>query len=117
MQLAVTLAADIQRHVISEGVVTISISGEIVEGDGESLIANVKAAEAKGYTISEIRLNSMGGNLSEGTALVRIIRRTALSTVVLSGDTCASACFLAFAAGLMRTVQLGARVGVHAGIE
>jgi len=64
MQLALTptIAADIQRNVISEGVVAISISGEIVEGDGESLIANVKAAEAKGYTISEIRLNSIGGN-------------------------------------------------------
>src|SRR4051812_9835206 len=116
MQFALTptIAADIQRHVISEGVVAISISGEIVECDAERLIANVKAAEAKGYTISEIRLNSIGGNLSEGTTVARIIRLAAIRTVVLSGDTCTSVCFLLFAAGLTRYVQLGARIGVHA---
>ena len=109
-----TKAARIDRQVTSPLSITISIDGEIVEGDGEALKLEIGRAETLKSTISEIQLNSIGGSLFEGANIARIIRNALLDTVVASGDTCASACFLAFAAGSTRTVHSGARVGVHA---
>jgi hypothetical protein len=112
--LAPANAAEIERRVTAKGAVSISIAGEIVEGDGQAVRLEIVRAEAEGYAISEIQLNSVGGRLFEGGDIARTIRAASLKTVVASGATCASACFLAFAAGLTRSVHSGARVGVHA---
>lgn len=106
-------AAEVERHPTTSGAVTISIAGEIVEGDAEALRREIRRAAIGGYFISEIQLNSIGGSLFEGTSIARVIRATSLNTSVAVGDTCASVCFLAFAAGSTRSVHLGARVGVH----
>jgi len=50
----------------------------------------------------------------EGVAMVRLIHGAKLNTNVKFGATCASVCFLAFAAGAEKYVDLAARVGVHA---
>src|ERR1700693_3578863 len=49
--------------------------------------------------VSGMRFNSPGGNLLEGVKLASIIRYAKIATIVPNGAKCASACFVAFAAG------------------
>jgi len=106
--------AEVKRHVTADGTVAISIAGEIVEGDAEALRLEIQRAQLANYPISEIQLNSIGGSLYEGTSLARVVRAASLNTRVAERNICASACFLVFAAGSTKSVQNGARVGVHA---
>jgi hypothetical protein len=64
--------------------------------------------------ISGIRLSSPGGNVAEGFNLARIVRIAKMATIVPDGATCASACFIVFAAGSGKPVGYAARIGVHA---
>jgi hypothetical protein len=106
--------AEIKYRATENRLVTISINGEIAKGDGESFRSQIKEAEIKGYVVSEVQLNSGGGSLFEGTSVARAIRKRLLNTVVVPGGTCASACFVIFAAGATRSVHPTARVGLHA---
>jgi hypothetical protein len=106
--------AEFERHAMAGGNVAISIAGEIVEGDAEALRLEIQRAQLANYPISEIQLNSIGGSLYEGTNLARVVRAASLNTRVAERNICASACFLVFAAGSIKSVQNGARVGVHA---
>jgi hypothetical protein len=106
--------AEVERQATAGGTVAISIAGEIVEGDAEALRLEIQRAQLANYPISEIQLNSIGGSLYEGTSLARVVRAASLNTRVAERNICASACFLVFAAGSTKSVQNGARVGVHA---
>jgi hypothetical protein len=106
--------AEVERHAGADKTVAISIAGEIVEGDAEALRLEIRRARFANYSISEIELNSIGGSLYEGTSLAKVVRASSLSTRVAESNICASACFLVFAAGSTKSVQNGARVGVHA---
>jgi hypothetical protein len=106
--------AEIERHVTADETVAISIAGEIVEGDAEALRLEIQRAQSANFSISEIQLNSIGGSLYEGTSLARVVCAASLNTSVAKRNICASACFLIFAAGSTKSVQNGARVGVHA---
>jgi hypothetical protein len=79
--------------------VIISISGEFVEGDTDASKLSIKAANDAEKFVSGVRLNSVGGNLLEGVKLADAIRFAKVATNVGQGAQCASACFLAFAAG------------------
>lgn len=63
--------------------------------------------------MSGIRFNSPGGTLLEGVKLAEIIRYAKMATIVANGSQCASACFVAFAAGAEKFVSYTATVGVH----
>jgi hypothetical protein len=106
--------AEVERHATADGTVAISIAGEIVEGDAEALRLEIQTARFANFPISEIQLNSIGGSLYEGTSLARVVRAASLNTRVMERSICASACFLVFAAGSTKSIQNGARVGVHA---
>lgn len=95
------------------GSVIILVSGGIGPGDGEAFIGALKKAEASGKPIESVQLNSSGGNLREGAKLATAIKLGGLSTVVPSGAVCASACFLAFAAGEQKFAGPDALIGVH----
>ena len=95
------------------GSIIIQVSGGIVPGDGEAFIAALQKAAATGKPIESVQLNSAGGNLGEGAKLATTIKLAKLPTVVLSGAVCASACFLAFAAGEQKFAGEGALIGVH----
>jgi hypothetical protein len=73
----------------------------------------VKQANDGGKFVANIRLNSEGGNLLEGVKLADAIRFGKMSTNVGKLATCASACFLIFAAGSTKFVSYGAQIGVH----
>jgi hypothetical protein len=68
---------------------------------------------ASGKIVEYVQLNSAGGKLVEGVKLATAIREGKISTAVGQGAVCASACFLAFAAGDPKFAGDGARIGVH----
>jgi hypothetical protein len=113
LAIPATNAAQIDYLKIN-GSITISITGEIVVGDAKALKSAINRATDAGHPIHEIELNSVGGNVREGVMMVRLIHGANLNTNVTFGATCASVCFLAFAAGAEKSVDLAARVGVHA---
>jgi hypothetical protein len=108
-----SVAATFKSIATKDGNVLISISGEIVEGDADALKAAIKAANDSGEFVSGVRLNSLGGNLLEGVKLSEIVRFAKTATNVAQGATCASACFLIFAAGETKFANYTAQVGVH----
>ncbi|MGM4885323.1 ATP-dependent Clp protease proteolytic subunit [Tardiphaga sp. 604_B6_N1_1] len=106
-------AADIKSAVTRDGRVVISIIGEISPGDTVTLQAVIKSANDAGKMAASIRLNSIGGNLVEGVKLADAVKFAKMATNVGSNATCASACFLIFAAGETKFANYSARIGVH----
>jgi hypothetical protein len=106
-------AATLTTTVSKENKTIVMLTGEIVESDAEKLKAIIQSANEAGRLVSGIRFNSLGGNLLEGVKLASIIRYGKISTVVANGAKCASACFLAFAAGAQKFASYTASVGVH----
>jgi hypothetical protein len=106
-------AADVKASALKDGRVVVSISGEIVPGDADTFKAAVKVANDAGKLVSSIRLNSIGGNLVEGVRLAEAVRFGKIITNVGQNATCASACFLIFAAGEAKYANYTARIGVH----
>src|SRR5262249_15482426 len=58
-----------------------------------------------------------GGSLSEGVKLAEIIRYGRIATIVPNGSSCASACFVAFAAGAQKIVSYTGSPGGHGASE
>jgi hypothetical protein len=107
------LGASFKSVATKEGHIIILISGEIAEGDTEALKAAIKTANDASKFVSGVRLNSPGGNLLEGVKLAAAVKFAKAATNVAKGGTCASACFLVFAAGEKKFANYAARVGVH----
>jgi hypothetical protein len=95
------------------GRVVIQISGQIAPGDADIFISAVKQANDAGKAVESVQLNSSGGKLVEGARMAAAIKVGKISTTVAQGTVCASACFLAFAAGDPKFVGDGALIGVH----
>src|SRR4051812_25471268 len=91
----------------------IDLNGDIAEGDAEKLKVIIKEANDTQRVVATIRLNSPGGNLLEGVRLSEVTKFGRIATSVLSGSTCASACFIVFAAGNEKYAHYSARIGVH----
>jgi hypothetical protein len=106
-------AASLKSYATKDGRIIVSIAGEITEGDTEVFKAAVKAANDAGKLVTSIRLNSVGGNLLEGVKLSEAVRFAKVATNVGQGATCASACFLIFAAGEAKFANYTAEIGVH----
>ncbi|MGI9571331.1 MAG: hypothetical protein ACR2PH_16690 [Desulfobulbia bacterium] len=71
--------------------------GQVEPGDTDKLLNYFRGLPAKNST--EIYLSSPGGNLYESMALGRFFKNKRIKTVVEEGETCASACALAFLGG------------------
>jgi hypothetical protein len=106
-------AATWKSSTTKDGRIVVSMSGEITEGDTEAFKSAVKAANDVGKLVTSIRLNSIGGNLLEGAKLADVVRFAKVATNVGQGATCASACFLIFAAGETKFANYTAQIGVH----
>ena len=96
-----------------DGKTIVLLSGEILEGDAETLKTEIKTANDAGKLVSGVRLNSAGGNLLEALKLADIVRFAKVATNVAGNATCASACFLVYAAGATKFANYTAQVGVH----
>jgi hypothetical protein len=106
-------AAVIKSSVLKDGRVVLSVSGDIAEGDTVTFKAAVKTANDAGKFVSSIRLDSQGGNLLEGVQLAEVVKFAKMATNVGQNATCASACFLIFAAGETKFANYTAQIGVH----
>jgi len=106
-------AAGLKSIATKENKTIISLLGDIIEGDGESLRQAIQSANATGKLVSAVRLSSAGGVLIEAIKIVEIIRYAKVATSIPNGATCASACFVIFAAGSEKFASYTANVGVH----
>jgi len=106
-------AASLKSVTTKENKTVISLSGEIAEGDADALRKAIQTANDSGKLVSGVRLNSPGGLLVEAVKLVDLIKYAKVVTVVSNGSTCASACFVVFAAGANKFASYSAQVGVH----
>ncbi|WP_314952067.1 ATP-dependent Clp protease proteolytic subunit [Bradyrhizobium cosmicum] len=106
-------AATFKSVATKDGKTIILLSGEIVEGDADTLKAAIKTANDAGKLVTGVRLNSPGGNLLEGLKLADAVRFAKVATNVAGNATCASACFLVYAAGATKFANYTAQVGVH----
>jgi hypothetical protein len=89
---------------------TMYIHGEIEIGDAKK-IADAMIANRK--KLRGVILNSPGGNLLEGAKLTDLVRGLDFDTGVTKGGTCASACFMIWAAGTNRHVYADSSIGIH----
>jgi tetratricopeptide (TPR) repeat protein len=83
----------------------IAVEGDIELGDCERWEAALKP------TVTNVVLNSRGGRVGQGQCISRSIAARRLATHVR--ESCASVCFLLFAAGTQKWACADARIGVH----
>ena len=117
LSVSITAAAEIKSFNLKDDRVEISVSGNIAPGDIDALMASIKAANDAGKLVTSLRLNSEGGNLLEAVRLAAAVKLAKISTNVGQSATCASACFLIFAAGETKYANISARIGVHNAAE
>lgn len=88
--------------------------GSVAEGDAGSLLVALKSADrdASGYKM--LALDSPGGQIIEAFAMVDVMNKERVSTVVRPGASCASACAqVLFLSGSHRTIEGSGRIGLH----
>jgi len=86
------------------------VQGEIVAGDFERFRNALDR-----YGNGPILLNSNGGKVGEALRIAELVRVRQVSTHLPGKATCASACVLILAGGVIRTAEGSARIGVHMG--
>ena len=93
----------------------LTLDGPIVAGDPERLAAAIFEANARGYRLDALRLNSPGGLIWEAMAMAVMVRWVEnMATVVQKDAKCESACFGLFAAGYRKYVDPSpGQIGVH----
>lgn len=105
-------AAGLTTTLSKENRTIVHFNGALAEGDASRFRDIIKTSASSGRPVSAVRLNSSGGSLLEGARLAGIIQTAKIATVIPSEATCASACFIAFAAGNQKFVSATAAVGV-----
>ena len=84
-------------------------SGGFERGDA----ARLEALLRQTANTQVLAFRSPGGLSMEGLAVGRVIRRAGIATHLPANTQCASACTYAFLGGRVRTMEEGARYGVH----
>ena len=105
-------ALQYQRVPVDGSKVIILARGPIVTGDWARFFAFVGDMPPTDRIVG-IALDSPGGNVFEAERLAEMIHKTDTSVLVNSGSTCASACFLLFAAAPRKFAFPDALIGVH----
>lgn len=85
-------------------------SGQIEKGDAARFI---KLFQLNG--IKTVMLDSPGGLVSEALQIATFIQSNGVATHVPEKATCASACVLLLAGGVIRSASPSARIGIHMG--
>ncbi len=107
---------------------TLRVTGMIEEGDATRLRAVLtdmqkSASRTAGQPLTTVELSSLGGDLLEALKLGYLFREFDVATLVRAGDSCLSACALAFLGGtashlptgleVERAVEVGGTLGFH----
>jgi len=99
---------------LSDGDQFVLAKGEIVAGDAERLRVALRSLGRNRYGHKELALESGGGLVAEALKMVALMDQEKVSTFVLSGAACASACAqIVFLAGVHRIVADGGKLGMH----
>ncbi len=112
---------------------TFRLEGEVVQGDAERFrnLFKLSNAPSSSLSSSRVELDSPGGSYIEGLELAKTFRQLGISTLVRTGESCYSACALAFLGGSEplkdptvetefpnqrpeRSLERGAELGFHA---
>jgi hypothetical protein len=97
-----------------DGLRVIVAKGEIVSGDAERLRTALRSADRDPYGNKSFALNSPGGLVDEALAIVAVMDKEKVTTIVPPGAQCASACAqIIFVSGAHRVVLDGSRLGMH----
>jgi hypothetical protein len=114
-------AADIKAS--NDAICAFRLEGAIVLGDHDrlaNLIARSRLDPLNERT-SALCLESLGGSYSEGLKIAELVYSRGISTVVVDGGVCLSACSIIFMAGVLpnrevphRKLSAGAVLGFHA---
>ncbi|WP_235757104.1 hypothetical protein [Paracoccus salsus] len=98
-------------------ILTIMMSGEIVQGDAAALEDELRQYEGRPLTDIAFEFDSPGGSLMEGIRVGQVIAaRTEDTTSRIAGSSspiCASACVYAYIGADFRFIEEGAGLGVH----
>jgi hypothetical protein len=107
-------AMDFSTKQLSDGDRFVLAKGEIVDGDTERLRIALQSVGRNRYGNKELALESGGGLVAEALKMVALMDKKKVSTVVLPGAMCASACAqIVFLAGVHRVVADGGQLGFH----
>lgn len=90
-------------------IVVAEMSGDIEAGD----LARFKRALNRFGYITNLYLDSPGGNLNEALLIGREIRKNNIATGVRAKSVCLSACPYIFIGGLFRTIEPTGVLGMH----
>jgi len=88
----------------------ILLKGAIEEGDFERFSRALAV-----HGTQPLLLSSPGGLVREALQIAETVKARGMSTHIPGGVTCASACVLVFAGGVVRSAEASARIGVHMG--
>jgi ATP-dependent protease ClpP protease subunit len=105
-------AAEIKTLAVQNNKTMLSLTGGIVLGDKVNFL-NAIAWAGSGRPIKAVQLNSLGGSVLEAVEIAGIVRKFNIATSVVNDETCASACFIIFAAGYPKFAAPRAMIGVH----
>lgn len=93
-----------------DAVPIITVVGELLPGDGQAFAR--AAARVPGRAV--VGFASPGGSLIDGLQIGQVARLRRFATFVSERDYCASACAVAWLAGVPRIMQPASRIGFHA---
>ncbi|NDH62898.1 MAG: hypothetical protein EBY18_14900 [Alphaproteobacteria bacterium] len=107
-------AMDFSVVLAPDGLRVVSARGPIVAGDAERLAAALRTADRDPFGNKRLLLNSVGGQVGEALAMVKVMDQEKVTTIVESKAECASACAqILFLSGVHRYVLDGGRLGLH----
>ena len=91
----------------------ITLSGTIVEGDGDKFLTTIKKylkqsyySDSRGNIVLQL-LDSDGGNLPEALRIAEVVRKERITTFVPKKSKCISACAMIFLAGRRSIYEMG----------
>lgn len=104
---------DMPRRLLAEPVTideenALRLRGAITPGDAERIIEDLRAARP-----AIVSLDSPGGSVLDALEIGRVIRDLGAETRLQGQAVCLSACPYAFVGGTTRSIDDGARLGVH----
>lgn len=99
---------------LPDGMRIVLAEGPVEQGDAIRLRVALKLADRDAFGNKVLALDGPGGLIVEAFAMVDVMDREKVSTLVRSGATCASACAqVLFLSGIHRTVEGNGRIGLH----
>lgn len=107
-------AMDFSVVLAPDGLHVVSARGPIVAGDAERLATALRTADRDPFGNKRLLLHSVGGQVGEALAMVRVMDQEKVTTIVEAKAECASACAqVLFLSGVHRFVLDGGRLGLH----